>query len=318
MNIFKLGIMALALSLTTVEAAPPASNTVLTLTSDNNLIMDSVFTSEAVAGILIKAQELDSKLPSAEPIYLILYSPGGSIQAGLELIDGLKALNRPVHTITLFAASMGFQTVQGLGKRYITHFGTLMAHKASGGFSGEFPGQIDSRYVYYLKRLAELDRIAAARTGGKLSPESLRSLYENEYWVDGFGATEKGLADEVVTVKCDQSLVGTRTVPVQFMGLTIDLVLSKCPTITGIIDAVVNVHTDQGVMPLRDFLAKGGSLTGTAPSRNSYYDDDNEVTKIPAPRLNVPSLSMEQIEEAINKAKSARKLQPVSAVKGMN
>jgi len=184
--------------------------TELTLTRDNTIVLRDEVTQDSTAKVMAEAQRLDSKLKSNEPMYLVLDTPGGSIQSGLEMITFLKSLNRPVHTVTLFAASMGFQTVQGLGTRYITPFGTLMAHKARGGFQGEFPGQIDSRYVYYLKRLAELDRIAVSRSKGKYTEKTFAALYENEHWVDGFNAVQEGLADEVVGVKCDHSLNGTR------------------------------------------------------------------------------------------------------------
>jgi ATP-dependent protease ClpP protease subunit len=56
----------------------------------------------------------NQRFSSNEPIYLFLNTPGGSIQTGLEIIESLKGLDRPVSTVTLFAASMGFQIAQNL------------------------------------------------------------------------------------------------------------------------------------------------------------------------------------------------------------
>lgn len=311
---FKYVISAvLAISAASTQAAEEKT---LVLTSDNVLVMDSEFTSSSTSAVLAEAQRLDSKLQSGDPLILVIYSPGGSIQAGLELADGLKALNRPVHTLTMFAASMGFQTVQALGTRYITHYGTLMTHKASGGFEGEFPGQIDSRYEYWLRRLAELDRHVVARSKGKLTAESYRALYENEYWVDGFGAVDKGLADEVVKVKCDHSLSGTKEQNFDFLGLTITLVLSKCPTITGPLDVIVNVHTNQGVMKLADFLKKGGSLKRPEETYTGW-SEPNSANKTQAPVLNVPEVTMDQINAAVEKARSTRNIRSKNVLKGI-
>jgi ATP-dependent protease ClpP protease subunit len=285
----------------------------VTLTSDNVLILNDAVDGETVAKIMKKATELNAKLPSKEPIYLVLYTPGGSIQDGIEMITFLKSLNRPVHTISIFAASMGFQTVQGLGERYVTEFGTLMAHKAKGSFSGEFPGQIDSRYVYYLQRLNELDKKVVARSKGKLTMEKFRAMYENEHWVEGQAAVNEGLADSVVTVRCDQSLSGTHQQVYNFFGFTIALQYSNCPMITSPIAVEVMVHTDRGMVNLDKFLQMGGSLV-----KKSTYERQQEIeinktvlgpNKLPdVPEISVEGVTIEKINAEITKIKDSLNL----------
>lgn len=216
------------------------SNTDVTLTVDNSVILSSVMCEEVVARVSKKAKELDGRLPSGDPIYLVLNTPGGCIDDSLGMIEVLKRLNRPVHTVVLFAASMGFQATQQLGNRYILRDGTLMSHKARGGFSGEFPGQLDSRYGYYLKRILRMEEQVAKRTNGKHTLKSYHNLIENEYWCDGSDCVAQGFADKVITAKCDKSLDGIReeTEKFFFAGMKIQIVLNydKCPLITGLLD----------------------------------------------------------------------------------
>ncbi len=209
------------------------------LTKDNVLVMNDYFDSESVAKLSQKAKEMDAKLPSTEAIYLVIDSGGGSIEAGIELIENLNNLNRPIHTISLFSASMGFQTVQGVrGQRLLTENGTLMSHKARGFFYGEFPGQLDSRYGHYLKRVKRLDKQAVKRTKGKHTETSYATLIENEYWCDGEDCISQGFADKVVRPACDSSLNGTHDKLYDrfvYMGHVIEIVdvYADCPLITG-------------------------------------------------------------------------------------
>lgn len=305
-------LLALFLSLMLMFPAFAADKGNVTLTSDNTIVLDDAIMSDTVARVMLEASLLDSKLPSGEPLYLVLSSPGGSIQDGLEMIDYLKNLNRPVHTVTIFSASMAFQTVQQLGDRLIVPFGTLMAHKARGGFQGEFPGQIDSRYVYWIKRLNKMDEITAGRTNGKYTVQTLQSLYENEHWVDGSDAVAEGLADRVVGVRCDQSLTGTKNQPINFMGFSLVIVKSKCPMNQGIIDVIINIQTNQGLMTLNDFLAKGGSLTKTSTTSTYYsgygygssYDHEGPAPKEP-PVPTTDGLTLENINKEVNKIKES-------------
>lgn len=207
--------------------------------------MDTAFSDESVAKVLLQAQELDSQLLPWKPLYLVILSPGGSIEAGLELIDNLKGMGREVHTVTVFGASMAFQTVMGLGNRYVTRTGTLMSHKAKGGFQGEFPGQIDSRYNYYLRRLQKMDQTVVDRSKGKLTLKKYQEMYENEYWCEGQDCVDAGVADEAVLVTCDSSLRGvvTKEEKVSFLGIPIAITATKaaCPTITAPLDVKVNI-----------------------------------------------------------------------------
>lgn len=268
-------VIGLLLSVSTANASQVPTNSAKTkvvLTKDNVITLNDVVTQDSVAKILLEIKTLDSRLPSGEPIYLVLNTPGGSIDAGVEMIERMANLNRKVHTISLFSASMGFQTVQGLGKRYITTDGTLMSHKARGGFSGEFPGQLDSRYSYYLKRVQRLDNKVVARTNGKHTAKTYASLIENEYWCDGQECVDQGFADAVVNATCDKSLDGTRKDTYKFfffgMKIILDLIGDACPLNTGIVDYDITVDGQK----LFD------KKTDADKEKSRWYNDDVNLT----------------------------------------
>jgi ATP-dependent protease ClpP protease subunit len=188
----------------------------------------------------MRAKELDAKLSSGKithdhttPLYLYINSPGGSVQSGLEMIEALKGLGRPVHTITAFGASMAWQTVQNLDERYVLKSGILMSHRAAGQFSGSFggtaPSQLDSRVRLWTQITKEMDEATVARTNGKQTMESYQKAYSPELWVTGQEAVNQGYADAVVKVKCGKDLTGTTKHETEFMGIPISYELDACP-----------------------------------------------------------------------------------------
>ena len=213
------------------------------LSKDNTMVLNSEVDGESVSALIAQAKELDSNLSSrlknplnsgkGKPLYLFLNTPGGSIQSGMELIEAMHGLGRPVNTITLFAASMGFQIAQNLDDRLILKSGVLMSHQAQGEFSGFFggvhPSQVDSRYQLWLDRTREMDEQTVKRTNGKQTYESYTNQYQHEMWLTGTKSVEQGYADRIVTVKCDASLTGVSTHHVNFMGLDITYDLDNCP-----------------------------------------------------------------------------------------
>jgi ATP-dependent Clp protease protease subunit len=242
MNKIILGILMVF----TAKVFAKDNSPILTLTEKSVIVMNQEFNQQTITAVAKKAKEMDAALPSGDPITLIMDSPGGSIEAGLELIAVLNSLNRPVNTLSLFSASMGFHTVQNLGNRYILKDGTLMTHKARGGFEGEFPGQIDSRYSYYLKKINRMNVQVVSRTNGKHTLQSYNALHENEYWCDGQDCVDQGLADKVVTARCDKTLSGERvdSIKLIFMGtpILIELVYDKCPLIRTPLDMRISMN----------------------------------------------------------------------------
>lgn len=274
------------------------------LKKTNTLVLNEQVDDISVARVTAQAYALNNTLSKGEPIYLVLYTPGGSISAGLELCTNLQALGRPIHTITNFAASMGFQIMQCLGDRLILPNGEGMSHKASGSFGalefgGQEPTQYTNRYQFWLDRINRLDKITVSRTNGKQTLESYQKAYENELWVEGQAAVEAGYADRVVSPVCDKSLAGTKNTTTQYFGLEIVLTMSECPLITGPLDFTVLVYTTNGTtVNLKEFQKLGGQF-GNCTSQN--------ITQLCAKDVTLTLEKIEQLKkEVINKVKVDR------------
>ena len=293
-------MLSVLTALTMMLAVPAQAKElpVLKLTKDNTAVLFGVVDSTSVSDVMQQIQKLDSSLKSGYPINLVLYTPGGSIQDGLELIEYLKSVNRPINTVTVFAASMGFQIAQNLGKRYILQNGVLMSHKAAGGFEGEFGdgnSQIDSRYGLWMDRILEMDQQTVARTGGKQTLKSYRSAYQNELWLTGAKATAGGYADQVIAATCDKSLDTNRTQHIDFMGIGINIVYSGCPLNTNPLSIEIELPTNKGMMKHADFLAKGGV----------FIKDNKEVGGYGTPDLYCtdPSITMESLKKSMTEVR---------------
>lgn len=207
------------------------AKTVVTLTERNTIVLRNVVDSQSVKDVQAKVTKLSQGLSKNEAVYLFLDTPGGSIQSGQELITTLQGLPQKVHTITSFAASMGFITVQSLGKRYILPGGILMSHRASGGASGQIPGELNVRVKFFTDMLDDQDSAIASRID--MSKKKYQKLIRDEYWVYGQKAVDINMADKVVYVRCNKSLSeGTTVETVHTFFGPIKLTYSTCPLIS--------------------------------------------------------------------------------------
>lgn len=204
----------------------------LVLTSKNTVVMRDKFSASSVARVQGQLLELSSKLDQDDEITLVLDSPGGSVIAGMTLIDTVKALPQKVNTLTIFAASMAYQTVQNLGTRYILPSGILMSHRAYlSGVGGQLNGELETRIAFYKDLIDSIDVFTAKRVG--LSFKDYQTLIINEYWAGSAKAIKDKHADKIVVAKCSQSLMATYNETVRTFFGRFTLKYSKCPLIRG-------------------------------------------------------------------------------------
>jgi len=289
--------------------------TEVTLTSDNSVRFNLEVDVATVNQVINQIQKMDANLESGYPIYLVLYTPGGSIDAGIQLMEFIKGINRPIHTVTIFAASMGFQFVQHLGTRYILNYGTLMSHKARGGFFGEFGGgysQLDSRYGLWLRRLDMMDKVTVKRTNGKQTLKSYRSAYAPELWLNGPEAVVQGYADKVANIKCDTTLKGSEMISfrIPMARVVIKVEFAKCPIITTPLSVQASIYTNQGLMDLDEFIQKDGKFGASCVytdldyyvSNSSFYDK-KRVTKTAQLCASDENLTLKKVDDLIKQKK---------------
>lgn len=227
---------------------PSLANTkdfpILTLGKANTLVFRDIVTPQSMGLLEKNLIEMSRSLPNTTPIYLVLVTPGGDIDAGSQFIDVAKAVPQEVKTITLFAASMGFHIVQNLGERLITPSGVLMSHRAAvEGIAGHVPGEAVVRLNTVLKGVTEMDLQVSKRVGMNL--KDYQELVRDEYWVNGKESITDHMADKVVLVACGADLNETYTQKINTMFGAVTVEWSTCPVIM----SPLNSNTDALLNP---------------------------------------------------------------------
>lgn len=204
----------------------------IVLTKKNTAVLRGPVESSSVADVMSQLSELNKVGKDGDPIYLILQTPGGSVFHGLNLIEYMNSLRRPVHVVANFAASMGFHILENSPKRYVTKYGTIMSHRASGGFQGDIPHQVQSRFKHITDLIQKMDDQVISRTNGKYTRNSYMELIRDEYWSVGENAIKDGFADEIASLKCDESLDGSSEKTFNSFFGQVTVVFAECPLLT--------------------------------------------------------------------------------------
>ena len=130
-------------------------------------------------------------------ITLYVNSPGGSVTAGLSIIDTMHHIKADVSTVCVgLAASMGSLILsQGTkGKRFILPNAEVMIHQPSGGAYGQ-ASDIDITAKHILKTRERLTKMMAKATGQKLA--KIESDMDRDFFMDAEEAVAYGIVDKV-------------------------------------------------------------------------------------------------------------------------
>lgn len=189
-----------------------ASAEKIQLNSNNTVVLrgtiDGATTTQAALDIFKQVAKRGNK---TYPIYLVLDSPGGSIEAGFMFIQLVKHVSN-LHTVSIFAASMASAIMQQLpGDRLVTENGTLMFHKAYAGLEGTVEsGSLETTLYYVKRRVLQLENGNAKRMNATLA--DYKSLIVNELWLDAEDSIKYRTADRQVDLVCSGELIAKQVV----------------------------------------------------------------------------------------------------------
>ncbi len=139
---------------------------------------------------LIKSMLVLEHQSAAEPITLIINSPGGSVTAGL-------ALNCPVITVGEgVVASMAAVILACGDHRQVYRHTQVLIHQLMGGTGMAQQTDIEIVAQHTAAMRAELDELLAEH--GNLSAQEFHELTERDCWCNAKRALELGLVDEVI------------------------------------------------------------------------------------------------------------------------
>ncbi len=207
----------------------------VTLTNDNFVSLRGPVTSTSISNVIT---DLISK--HADTRYIYLNTNGGSVDAGMKLINVIQSLqdnNIIVNCIADSAISMGFVIFQSCTNRYVTRHATLMQHQMS---LSNVEGKIRdlNSYVNFVNSMEdEINKNQADRIG--LSIEEFNEKIRDDWWLTAKQSISNKVADEIVNIKCVFENSEITVTVMTFFG-KLDMVYMKCPQVTSPIKILLN------------------------------------------------------------------------------
>ncbi len=169
------------------------------LLKERIVFLDEGVTAQSASVVIAQLLFLQMEDPNAD-ITMYINSPGGSINAGLAIIDTMNYLSCDVSTIVIgTAASMGSVIASSgtKGKRYILPHSEFLIHQArvpGVGYSVNDDLQIEAKH---LEKSDETITAILAKNTGK-SREQLKKDMERDNWMDAQESVEYGLCDAII------------------------------------------------------------------------------------------------------------------------
>jgi ATP-dependent Clp protease, protease subunit len=134
---------------------------------------------------------------SHKPIQLFILSPGGSVHAGLAIIDVMNHIKSPIYTVGMgLMASMGAAILSAgqKGHRIMLPSASVMLHQVSGGEDGNVQDmRVSMAYTEDLNKLL-IDMIAknCGKTFKEVEDDTIR-----DKWMFAKEALKYGIIDEI-------------------------------------------------------------------------------------------------------------------------
>lgn len=167
------------------------------LLKDRIIVLGSDVNDVSANAIVAQLLFLQAQDPEKD-IYFYINSPGGSVSAGLAILDTMNLIKPDVQTIVMgMAASMGafLLSAGAKGKRFALPNAEIMIHQPLGGAQGQATDiEISAKHI--LKTRERLNRILAKNTGQTL--EQIEKDTERDNFMDADVAKEYGLVDHIM------------------------------------------------------------------------------------------------------------------------
>jgi ATP-dependent Clp protease, protease subunit len=131
-------------------------------------------------------------------ILLYVNSPGGSVSAGLAIVDTMMHVKPDVQTVCVgIAASMGavILSAGAKGKRFVLPNSEVMIHQPSGGFSGQ-AADIEITAKQIIKLRESLNKILAKNTGKSLA--QIEKDVDRDFYMSAEDAKKYGIIDKIL------------------------------------------------------------------------------------------------------------------------
>ena len=137
---------------------------------------------------------------NTKDIYLYVNTPGGSVSAGLAIVDTMNFIKSDVQTIVMgVAASMGtvIASSGAKGKRFMLPNAEYLIHQPMGGAGSGTQQTVMAIVAEHLLRTRNtLEKILAENSGK--SVEQIHKDAERDYWMSAQETLEYGFIDEIM------------------------------------------------------------------------------------------------------------------------
>lgn len=167
------------------------------LISDRIIFMGTAF-EDQIANLLVAQLLFLSNSDGKKDITMYINSPGGSVFAGLSIIDTIDFIKPDVSTVNVgIAASMGAVLLSAgtKGKRFALPHSRVMIHQVSSGMQGTSKDmEISLRQTLELKK--DLYTILSNNSGKEY--DQIEKDCDRDYWMRATEAKEYGLIDDVI------------------------------------------------------------------------------------------------------------------------